>query len=64
MENSSPEIQMTVLLASSSPEIFFGFVLGGGGSKQRIRVRVRARILLGSLSISPSLLPVLVLEIV
>jgi hypothetical protein len=31
MENSSPEIEMIVLLASSSPEIFFGFDGGGGG---------------------------------
>jgi hypothetical protein len=48
------------------PGNFLWVWLGGGGgvSKQRIRVRVRARILLGSLSISPSLLPVLVLEIV
>jgi hypothetical protein len=30
MENSSPEIQMVVLLASSSPEIFF--VFDGGGA--------------------------------
>jgi hypothetical protein len=53
MENSSPEIQTIVLLASSPPEIFFGFEGGEGGvSKQRIRVRVRARISLGSLSLS------------